>query len=92
MAEREERVGIDQVTACLKILDIITCMLLIILMILVMIFMMLLMDLLQFFMRADHQVADRVQRSLSKEKQVVEEFKHRMKVDLMMVDHYWWWW
>ena len=32
-----------------------------------------------------HQVADRVQRSLSKEKQVVEEFKHRMKVDLMMM-------
>ena len=26
------------------------------------------------------QVADRVQRSLAKEKQVVEEFKHRMKV------------
>ena len=30
-------------------------------------------------------MADRVQRSLSKEKQVVEEFKHRMKVDLMMM-------
>ena len=26
-----------------------------------------------------------MQRSLSKEKQVVEEFKHRMKVDLLMI-------